>query len=539
MIESTGGHEVNPSELNGATISARGHVSTSGTHGLLRPIPKAVTPEEIEAALAEIASERPSRRQLRRAVQIAEVHGIESTSELDAIRLLREAGINPFSLASMVRRASTNGNSDLSATNAAAMRASGRDLVRLPRDNIRLSKRSKGIESQSAQQHVEVNQAAEVLRMQTEIALRRRRQLVLLFVRLFAFVLLPSLVAGWYFYMAATPIYSVRSEFIILKAGPSSSGDFVRGLFSGAGLAKSQDSIAVEGYLNSLEAMERLDRDRGFSSHFQNPNIDPIQRLASDASLEESYRFYKKFVSVEFDERDQLIRMEVMATDPKVAAEWSRQLIEYAEGQIDHLTRRLRDDQMRDAQAGFDEAQGALRTAQRELIGLQQKFKTISSETEVALIFGEIGRLENQITQEQLSLSQMEANSEPNEARTEPIKRRISSLQGEVGTLRARMTESASDTESLAEIQGELQVAQASIRTRQMLLAKALQSLETSRIEANQQVRYLSMVVNPTQPDEPTYPRAFEDTLVTMLILLVIYAVASMGAAIWREQVTS
>lgn len=52
-------------------------------------------------------------------------------------------------------------------------------------------------------------------------------------------------------------------------------------------------------------------------------------------------------------------------------------------------------------------------------------------------------------------------------------------------------------------------------------------------------MRYLSMSANPIPPDEPSYPRAFENTLVTMLMLLGIYAIVSMAVAIWREQITS
>lgn len=231
--------------------------------------------------------------------------------------------------------------------------------------------------------------------------------------------------------------------------------------------------------------------------------------------------------------------MDVMAADPQIAADWSRQLISYAEGQVDHLTQRLREDQMRDAQAGYDAAQEELVASQRRMIELQEKFKILSTDSEVGLIVGQISGLESQLTQERLSLAQMEANPNPNQARMEPIKRRIATLENEVATLRARLTENGGGTTSLAEVQGELLVAQADMQTRQMLLAQALQSMETARIEANRQVRYLSLSVSPIPPDEPSYPRAFENTLVTMLILLGIYLMVSMTAAILREQVSS
>jgi capsular polysaccharide transport system permease protein len=509
------------------------------------PVARAVTPAEIAAANAAIAAEGLTSRQLRRATLIAERHRLNATSQQDAVRLLREAGVDPFSRASVLHivgaaaePASLPAEPAETAPVASPIPA-GRELARLPGDGVQLPTKIKPAKLPSTEQRAEVNQAAEILRMQQDIARRRRRRLALLGARLFAFVLLPTFLAGWYFYMIATPMYSVRTEFVIQQAGPSGGGGGLGGLFSGTAFATSQDSIAVQGYLQSREAMGRLDEDLGFRAHFQDEKIDPLQRLGKDASLEAAYKVYRKFLKISFDTTEGVIRMDVIAADPQVAASWSKQLVAYAEGQVDHLTQRLRADQMKDAQAGYDSAQAELKASQRKLIDLQEKFKTVSSEAEVGLIVGQISGLEGQLTQERLSLAQMESNPEPNQARMEPIKRRIATLETEIAGLRAKMTEDSPDATSLAEVQGELLVAQADLQTRQMLLAQALQSMETSRIEANRQVRYLSLSVSPIPPDEPAYPRAFENTMVTMLIMLGIYLMVSMTASILREQVSS
>jgi capsular polysaccharide transport system permease protein len=82
-------------------------------------------------------------------------------------------------------------------------------------------------------------------------------------------------------------------------------------------------------------------------------------------------------------------------------------------------------------------------------------------------------------------------------------------------------------------------VAEADAETRQMMLAQALQSMETARIEANRQARYISLSVAPVAPDEAAYPRAFENTVVAALIFAGIYLLISMTAAILREQVSA
>ncbi|MGL4237837.1 capsule biosynthesis protein [Tabrizicola sp.] len=492
--------------------------------------------DEVAAAIQAIMDEGHTSRQLRRALLIAQKRGFQPRSEFDAVRILRDAGIDPFSRASMLHIVSPETDPQPKLDGPAPQ---SRELTRLPGDTVNLPERTKPTPLPSTQQRAEVNQAAEILRMQQDIARRRRRRLALLAGRLFAFVFLPTFLAGWYFYVIATPMFSVRSEFVIQQAGPAGGGGAMGGLFSGTAFATSQDSIAVQGYLQSREAMGRLESDLGFREHFQDLKIDALQRLAPDASLEAAYKVYRKFLKISFDTTEGVIRMDVIATDPQVAARWSEQLISYAEEQVDHLTQRLRADQMKDAQEGYDKAQEELSASQRRLVELQEKFKVLSSETEVGLLVGQIGNLESQLTQDKLSLAQMEANPEPNQARMEPIKQRIATLEAEIAVLRGRMTEKAVGETSLAEVQGELLVAQSDLQTRQMLLTQALQSMETARVEANRQVRYLSLSVSPIPPDEAAFPRAFENTIVTMLILLGIYLMVSMTAAILREQVSS
>lgn len=271
--------------------------------GAQPPARKAETPEEIEAALAAIAAEGLTSRQLRRALLIAQKHAITPKSEYDAVRLLREAGIDPFSRASMLRIVSSQPEPGPAIPEAGPSlpREAGRELARLPGDTVMLPNRARPVAVPSTEQRAEVNQAAEILRMQQDIARRRRRRLALLAARMFAFVFMPTFIAGWYFYLVATPMFSVRSEFVIQQAGPASSGGSLGGLFSGTAFATSQDSIAVQGYLQSREAMGRLDEDLGFRAHFQSEDIDSLQRLAPDATLEAAYKVYKKFLKISFD----------------------------------------------------------------------------------------------------------------------------------------------------------------------------------------------------------------------------------------------
>lgn len=494
-----------------------------------------------EAAIAAISAEGLTGRQLRRARLMAQNQGLDVSSDLDAVLQLRRAGIDPFAQ-------EVEGGLASGATGAPLLSAvpgtqgspagSDRQVPRLPGDRVQLPIKARPIQLPSTENRAQTSQIAEVQRIQQDIARRRRRKLALLFARLFVFVLLPTICAGWYFYRIATPIYATHTEFVIQSSEPQAAGG-LGGLFAGTGFATSQDANAVQGYLQSAQALLRLEADLGFRAHFQNPEIDPLQRLAPDASQSAAYGAYQRYVKISHDPSEGIIKMEVMAADPQTAAAWAEQLIKYAEEQVDQLTQRMRENQMKDAQTGYDDAQVNLAQAQRRLVELQQKFNVLSSETEVNLIASQISGLDALLTQEKLSLAQMEANANPNEARMDPVKQRIVTLEAEIAELRARLTEGANGESSLAQVQSELLVAMADVETRQVILTQSLQAVEMARIEVGRQTRYLSVSVSPTPPDEAVYPKAFENTLVTLLIMLGIYLMVSMTAAILREQVSS
>jgi capsular polysaccharide transport system permease protein len=497
------------------------------------PFATARAPDTMPAVGTDIDAIRReglSGRQLRMARRMAQKQGLPATSDFDAVRLLRAAGVDPFARSSMLELISGGSDPDEAAPASNLPVPAG--------DGVRLPQTIKPMQMPSPGARAETGHMAEMQVIQRDLARRRRRRSVLLMARLMAFVFLPAMLAGYYFYFVATPLYATKTEFVIQQAEPAAAAG-MSSLLRGTALATSQDSIAVQGYLQSRDAMMRLDKDNGFRAAFSIPTIDPIQRLDPDATLEAAYKLYQRNVKISFDPTEGLIRMEVIAPDPQQSAEFSRALIRYAEEQVDQLTQRLREDQMRGARQSYEEAEAKMLDAQRRMVEMQERLKVISSDIEVSLVTSQIGGLESQLTTDRLSLAQMESNEQPNVARMEPLKRRIATLEAEIATLRGKLTADATTGQSLAQIRSELLVAEADVATRTLMLQQSLQSMETARVEANRQVRYLSLAVNPVAPDEATYPRAFENTAVALLIFAGIYLMISMTAAILREQVSA
>jgi capsular polysaccharide transport system permease protein len=231
--------------------------------------------------------------------------------------------------------------------------------------------------------------------------------------------------------------------------------------------------------------------------------------------------------------------MEVIAPDPELSQEFSLALIKYAEGQVDQMTARLREDQMKGSVESYQEAEEKVLLAQRRVQELQQRLGVLDPAAEGGVIMSHIAELERQLAEKKLELGQLLSNQSPNASRVAGVKGDIGRLEEMLAETRSQLTEGSTARGSLATISGEIRIAESDLLTRQELLAAAAAQMETARIEANKQVRYLSLSVAPVPPDEATYPKAFQNTIVAFLVFSGIYLMLSLTASILREQVSS
>lgn len=484
--------------------------------------PKTAPSGDDQAELAAIRAEGLSAKQLRLARRAALRHGIDVHSDEEAVMLLRRRGLDPFRRESILELIE-GGNKGSAIVPSAAPRPP--------------AERGKANSLPSTQVMTENERALAIMDMQRDIVRRRKRNFGMLMLRLAFFVLLPTIFAGWYFYRVATPFYATKAEFLIQQADQPGGGG-IGSMFRGTQFATSQDAIAVQGYLLSRDAMQRLDADVNYRGHFSQPFIDPLQRLEPGATNEDTYKIYKRNVKIAYDPTEGLIRMEVSAVDPATSQKFAEALLAYAEERVDQLTAKVRDDQMTGARESYRDAERKVQEAEDKVLGLQERLGVLDPQAESSVVMSQIAQLETELRQKELELGQLMDNAKPNQARVEGVKGDMQRLQGQIDGLRAGMTEEGQGV-SLASVTGQIRIAETELQTRQAMLAKALEQQETARIEANRQVRYLSLSVAPIAPDEPTYPRAFENTALAFMVFMGIYLMMSLTASILREQVTA
>lgn len=490
-----------------------------------------------ETALDAIRREGLTGRQLRMARRVAQKQGIAATSDFDAVLQLRQVCVDPFQRNTILELVAPDGKTD-AAQAAPQAGAPTKELGRIqlpqtvPQDGANLPSTERA--------NPAADRSRDIFKIQRDIAKRRRRKLALLLTRLSFFVFIPTIIVGYYFMFMATPMFATNSEFVIQQADSTgSSAGGLGGMFQGTGMATQQDSITVQSYLASRAALVRLDEDHGFRAHFSAPEIDSVQRLTPDATNEALFELYQKRVKISYDPTEGILRMEVIAATPEASQEFSESLIEYAEEQVDQLTRRLREDQMAGALASYQSAETRRSEALAEWLKIQESTDIIDPAATTGAIISQVSALESQRQQLQLSLAGKLSVSRPNQAQVDGLRAQITNLDTLINDLRSQMTSTSDGGNSIASDNTRLRLAEENYNFQTVLVQQALAQMEATQIEANRQVRYLSMGVEPVAPDEATYPRAFENTMLAFLIFSGIYLMISLTSSILREQVTA
>jgi capsular polysaccharide transport system permease protein len=492
-----------------------------------------------ETDIDVIRQEGLTGRQLRMARRVAQKNGLAVTSDFDAVRQLRKQGVDPFQRANVLDLVTPNDGQTRLAANqmqtTTARISPEQAKVQLPQ-TVQRKQTLPSTQVGKKGDDTADRRAGEIRRIQKDIARRRRKNIASLLGRLAMFVLLPTIAAGYYFYVLATPMYGTQSQMVI-KQAEGAGGGGLGGLFQGTGLATQTDSTTVQSYMTSREAFIRLDADHGFTEHFSNPDIDAIQRLPSDASRDDAYNVFLNHIQIGYDPTEGFLKMEVIAADPAKSQAFSEALIGYAEEQINQQTQRVRQDQMAGAQETYETAETRRVAALAELVRIQEEVQQTDPLAQSAALQQRITTLEIRLDDELLNLASLMENRRPNEASVNAGESEIGRLEDQIALLRGEL--SGGNGGSLVSNNARLRQAEENYVFQVANVQATLMQMDTARVEATRQSLYLTISVPPIAPDSATYPKAFENTILAFLIFSGVYLMISLTASILREQVSS
>lgn len=345
-------------------------------------------------------------------------------------------------------------------------------------------------------------------------------------------VVIPTLLATAYFGLIASDVYISESRFVV-RSPEGQTASPLGVLLKSSGFSKAQDdSYSVQDFILSRDALHALDEKLNVRAAFAKgdivgrfPGIDP------DDSFENMHRYYQKVVSVQLDSLSSIGTLRVSAFTAEDAHGINVELLQRAEGLVNQLNDRGRQDMIRFASNEVVKAEEKAKKAALVLADYRNKKGVIDPEKQSAIPMQQIAKLQDELISSKALLSQLYLVARDN-PQIPILKKRIELLESEVQSESQKITGGGL---SLASKAAEFQRLALEKEFADKQLASAMASLEQARNEAQRQQLYLERIAQPSLPDAAMEPRRIRAIAAVFVLGLIVWGVLSMLIAGIRE----
>ncbi|MBE9640517.1 hypothetical protein [Salipiger mangrovisoli] len=359
---------------------------------------------------------------------------------------------------------------------------------------------------------------------------RTRRKLIASFVLIFV---LPSLIGIIYYACMASDRYASSASFVVRQtAGTAPGGSDLISSFTGitASGSTASDSYIIRRYLEGPDLLRKLDSALGLRSHYSAPEIDYVSRFDSSLPFEDFVTYWQRRITTAYDNTTGILSFEVQAFDDDLAMRMGQAVLEAADALVNDLSVAAREDSVFFARQEVSRAEERLRRAQVALRDFRTARGAVDPTLNVQLDAQLIGNLEAQRAELQTRIRAMEGQIDEDGPVVRQMRREADALDAQIETRRALVGQpgdrgnGGTDAGALGEFES-LTIEQTFA---QQLYASALTSLESARMEADRQQRYLAIFERPYFPEDAIYPLRLRNALLLAGATLLIWMIGSL-----------
>lgn len=334
-----------------------------------------------------------------------------------------------------------------------------------------------------------------------------RRRGVLRWIGLVGFVLMPAVLAAYYFFQVMSDQYEVPVRMVVRTIGVQSGTEEDQNKVSMlSGGAIIQDAHVLANYLRSQEIVATLQDQLNLKTYFARDTIDPLSRLAPDASLEDLHAYWEKQTLSYVDGPSGIIEFSVRAFSAQDAVTIVEAALASASGVVEKLSdqakadlvTRTRSDLTRSLDR-YVQSLGDLRSYQNET-GVLNPIADAAASTEL------IATLIAKKLDAEAQLAVLLASG----VRTSPL---VASLENEIATLasqvddqRQQMVGNQPETRELSNVLAKITELETKRLLAESIFRSASRNYDLAVSNVMRQSTFVAVFVPPRAPSEPTYP---------------------------------
>ncbi|VGO17409.1 hypothetical protein PDESU_06005 [Pontiella desulfatans] len=353
---------------------------------------------------------------------------------------------------------------------------------------------------------------------------KRRRWLRLSFVLC---VVLPTILGTLYFTLVASDKYVAGAGFSVRSMKPDGRVDIV-GAFTGlaGGGSASSDSYIVLRYLTSRDLLERLENDYDFRSAYGSREIDFLSRLDPDEEIEKILEYWERMIHASYDPTSGIIDFKVRAFTAEDSLRVSELMLGYVRELVNGLSERARADVVRYTETEVTRMETRLGDALKAISDFRERGAldpAASAMTQIELLAG----MEKQLLEFRVRIAVLEESVGAEAPSLVTLRRQADALEKQILDKSGGLNVMGSEA-GLSSLLAEYEELQVEKTFAQKAYASALAALESARIEAGRQQRYLAVYQTPALPEFPLYPRRILYSVLLGAILGVTWGIGTL-----------
>jgi len=358
-------------------------------------------------------------------------------------------------------------------------------------------------------------------------------------------VVAPTLAAAIYLTAFAADRYAVDVKFAIRSPSGVPSGDLIGMVTGGASLGAAQsDSYMVVEYLESRPFLDELSGRLDFTSIYSARSADPLNRLSPQATREEQVDYLPRIIRPYFDSTSQIVSVEVLAFTPEDARHVAEAVLTSASHLVNRVSEQARLDTVRLAEEELARAESALREQRSRIAAFRESEQKIDPNSAVASKEGVLAALESELADSRARMTGLREFLTADAPSVRVLQSRIASIEDQIATERSRLgrgpgtgpqTATAGDPGNLNSSVTRYEELAVDLDFLQRAYLSALTSLESARVEADRQQRYIATFVAPALPESPRYPRIVLSLALVATTATLLWSILTMSAHVIRE----
>lgn len=340
-------------------------------------------------------------------------------------------------------------------------------------------------------------------------------------------VVIPTLLATFYFAIFASDVYISESRFVVRSPDkPSTTGLGL--LLKSTGFANAGDEIyAAQDYVLSRDALQAVNQRGAFERAYTAPFVSIFDRfnpLGLGGTFEDLFQYYERQITVNQDTTSSIVTLSVRAFTPQDARRFNEKLLEMAEATVNRLNTRGRLDLIRFAQAEVDASKVRAQDAALALSAYRNAQGVVDPEKQAAVQLQMISKLQDELIATQAQLRELRAFA-PRNQQIPVLRTRAAGLAAEI---QDQLSQVAGSSRSLSSRAAQYQRLLLESQVADKQLAAAMASLEDAHNEARRKQAYVERIVQPNLPDDPLEPRRIRGIFSVFILGLAAWGILSM-----------